>query len=98
MLPWSPKRAKLLFAYTATPGPACHGSVPPAWPHASITGALPGRRHGLCRYVSLTEPSTAQRFIVHACFGRVGVVVALQSETLACDPIPVHVGQPMEQP
>jgi hypothetical protein len=72
-LPKSPILANTFAANTASPGPACAGTVPPAMPHASVTGADPGARQGLNAYESLTLPSVAFRFMVHAYLGSVDV-------------------------
>ena len=46
LLPASPCLAQLRFVKTASPGPWWFMPVPPAWPHASTTGAKPGARQG----------------------------------------------------
>lgn len=70
-------------------------------PHASATGAKPGALQGEYRYVSLTVPGSAHLFMVQANLGSVGSIggcVALQMAVAECEPSPVQVLHPMEQP
>ena len=58
----------------ALPGPAKRGEVPPASPHASATGALPGALHGWYWNTSSMPVSLERlcRFMVHRRLGSVG--------------------------
>ena len=54
--------------------------LPPAWPHGSTTGALPGARQGLWRYESSSAPGVAWMFMVQYAFGRTAAVEGLKPQ------------------
>mmetsp|Transcript_25234 Transcript_25234/g.85086 ORF Transcript_25234/g.85086 Transcript_25234/m.85086 type:complete len:272 (-) Transcript_25234:164-979(-) len=54
--PRSPILEKLVAKKTLSPPIGVCSYLPPACPHGSTTGAVPGARHGLKRYESLTAP------------------------------------------
>ena len=77
--------------------------LPPAMPHGSITGALPGERHGLKRQKSWIEPGLVFRFVVRYCASSCAESGGFGSDGQWSKfgirlPLPVHVLQPMVQP
>ena len=100
-LPRSPNFAKVVFVNS--PWPGVGPGAPPALPHGSKIGALPGARHGLNFVQSSSLPATAPRLMVRVAGSLfVAFMPAPQRSILFGLPGPLappsHSLQPMEQP
>ena len=93
--PRSPIFAYCVVRYPAPPAAGVH--CPPAMPHGSKLGALPGALHGLNRYTSSGVLAFALRLRVR-CIGSTTVAfIPLPQMSLLKTrlPLPVHALQPM---